>query len=196
MKRQRPTGQTRRQTNATAGVLVGIDQIVDFRELMLHQVVSFSTRFVQTIADLYVSRHSISLPELRTLFLLGRFGALPPIRLAELADTDRATITRSLAKLKSRKLANVRPDGEHGKRTLARLTRSGIRLHNELARLVNYRNQWLRSQFTSRELETLFSLLTRLERLSVELPVATVENPRRGRMPDKRTSASPIFEVA
>jgi DNA-binding MarR family transcriptional regulator len=147
-----------------------IDQIVDFRELMLHQVVSFSTRFVQTVADLYVSRHGITLPELRVLFLLGRFTTLPPIRLADLAGTDRATITRAVASLRERELVKVAPDGEHRKRTLVRLTSAGIKLHNRLAQLVNRRNRWLRSQFKQTELKTLFELLQRLERLSKILP--------------------------
>jgi DNA-binding MarR family transcriptional regulator len=187
VKRLRSARRRRRPAAAASATPDRIDQIVDFRELMLHQVVSFSTRFVKTVADLYVSRHSISLPEMRALFLLGRFGALAPIRLAELADTDRATITRALAKLKRRKLVEVGPDGEHGKRTLARLSRSGIRLHNELAQLVNYRNQWLRNQFKADELKMLFALLTRLERLSGDLPMAIDEDSSVSREADRRT---------
>jgi DNA-binding MarR family transcriptional regulator len=162
------TGHRRKQRNSSSSS--PIEQIVDFRKLILHQVVSFSTRFVQTVADLYVSRHRITLPELRVLFLLGRFTTLAPIRLAELANTDRATITRAVASLRERGLVKVAPDGEHRKRTLVRLTTAGIALHNRLARLVNRRNTWLRSRFRKSELKTLFNLLQRLERLSRILP--------------------------
>jgi DNA-binding MarR family transcriptional regulator len=143
---------------------------VDFRELMLHQVVSFSTRFVQTVTGLYQPRHRITLPELRTLFLLGRYGNLAPIRVAELATTDRATVTRAISALRRRKLIRVRADPSHHKRTLATLTPAGARLHDELAALVNYRNDWLRSEFTNDELKTLFALLRRLERAARSLP--------------------------
>ena len=143
---------------------------VDFRELMLHQVVSFSTRFVQSVTGLYQSRHRITLPELRTLFLLGRYGRLAPIRVAELATTDRATVTRAISALRRRKLIQVRADPSHHKRTLATLTSAGARLHDELAELVNYRNEWLKSEFTGGELETLFMLLGRLEVTARSLP--------------------------
>jgi DNA-binding MarR family transcriptional regulator len=147
-----------------------VEQTVDFKELMLHQVVTFSTRFVQTVTGLYQSRHRITLPELRTLFLLGRYGNLAPIRVAELATTDRATVTRAISALRRRKLIRVRADPSHHKRTLATLTPAGARLHDELAALVNFRNDWLRSEFTNEELKTLFALLRRLERAARSLP--------------------------
>lgn len=147
-----------------------VSQTVDFKELMLHQVVTFSTRFVQTVAGLYQSRHRITLPELRTLFLLGRYGHLAPIRIAELATTDRATVTRAINALQRRKLIRVRADPTHHKRTLAALTPAGARLHDELAALVKYRNQWLKNAFAGDELETLFALLQRLEVAAGSLP--------------------------
>ncbi|WP_349369264.1 MarR family transcriptional regulator [Salinarimonas sp.] len=143
---------------------------VDFKELVLNQVVSFATRFVQTVASTYVERHGIGLPELRTLFLLGRHGRLAPIRLAELAATDRATITRALRGLSERGLVAVAADPAHRRRTSAQLTASGAALHDHLARFVLQRNTWLKSHFSEDELATLLDLLGRLDALSQHLP--------------------------
>jgi DNA-binding MarR family transcriptional regulator len=147
-----------------------VAQTVDFKELVLHQVVSFSTRFVQYVVAIYASQHKITLPELRTLFLLGRFGNLAPIRLAELATTDRATATRAVNALRRRTLVRVRSDATHHKRTLASLTPAGVDLHDRLATLAKYRNEWLKDRFTDAELSTLLALLQRLEDLAKALP--------------------------
>ncbi|MGJ3263234.1 MAG: MarR family winged helix-turn-helix transcriptional regulator [Salinarimonas sp.] len=147
-----------------------VETSVDFTELLLHQVVGFSTRFVQSVASTYTQRHGIGLPELRTLFLLGRHGRLAPIRLAELAGTDRGTVTRALRTLRARGLVVVRADPEHGRRTTAQLTPDGAALHDRLARFVEWRNQWLKSHFSREELATLVDLLGRLDDLSRRLP--------------------------
>jgi DNA-binding MarR family transcriptional regulator len=147
-----------------------VAQTVDFKQLMLNQVVTFSTRFVQHVAGTYLSRHRVTLPELRALFLLGRHGRLAPIRIAELATTDRATVTRAVNALRRRKLVRVSSDPSHHKRTLASLTPAGAKLHDRLAKLANFRNEWLKGQFSAEELRALFALLQRLEALAQSLP--------------------------
>ncbi|WP_029029915.1 MarR family winged helix-turn-helix transcriptional regulator [Salinarimonas rosea] len=153
-----------------------VETSVDFTELLLHQVVGFATRFVQSVASTYTQRHGIGLPELRTLFLLGRHGRLAPIRLAELAATDRGTVTRALRTLTARGLVVVRADPDHGRRTAAQLTPDGAALHDHLARFVEWRNQWLKSHFEQEELATLLELLGRLDDLSRRLPTDAVEH--------------------
>ncbi|WP_372424824.1 MarR family winged helix-turn-helix transcriptional regulator [Salinarimonas chemoclinalis] len=147
-----------------------VETTVDFTRLVLHQVVTFSTRFVQAVASTYTQRHGIGLPELRTLFLLGRYGRLAPIRLAELAGTDRGTVTRALRTLDALGLVVVRADPAHGRRTAAQLTPDGAALHDRLAHFVDGRNAWLEGQFGPGELDTLLDLLGRLDELSRRLP--------------------------
>jgi DNA-binding MarR family transcriptional regulator len=157
-----------------------VAQTVDFKQLLLHQVVSFSTRFVQHVIAMYVSQHRITLPELRALFLLGLHGNLAPIRIAELATTDRATATRAINSLRRRNLVRVRSDASHHKRTLASLTPEGADLHDQLAELVKYRNDWLKDHFTDAELSTLFALLRRLEVLAKTLPTRLPDDDGKG----------------
>lgn len=157
-----------------------VETSVDFTGLLLHQVVTFSTRFVQAVASTYTQRHGIGLPELRTLFLLGRHGRLAPIRLAELAGTDRGTVTRALRTLGAQDLVVVRADPAHGRRTAAQLTPQGAALHDRLARFVDLRNAWLKSHFSRAELDTLLDLLARLDDLSRRLPT----DPEGPRAPD------------
>lgn len=150
---------------------------------MLHQVVTFSTRFVQHVARVYVTRHRITLPELRALFLLGRYGSLAPIRIAELATTDRATATRAIEALRRRNLVRVCSDPSHHKRTLASLTPAGVRTHDRLAKLANFRNKWLKEQFAPDELHILFALLQRLEALAQSLPTQLPADSGQARTP-------------
>lgn len=145
---------------------------VEFKELALHQVVGFATGFVQTVASLYVTKYGIGLPELRTIFLLGRYGRLAPIRIAELAVTDRATVTRALRSLSERELVLILSDPDHQRRKFAQLTPSGAALHDDLAALVAHRNAWLKEQFSPVELQKLFSLLERLDELASRLPTS------------------------
>lgn len=171
----------------------GVDRSVDFKMLILHQVVNFSTRFVQHVSALYLSRHRITLPETRALFLLGRYGDLAPIRIAELATTDRATVTRAISALRRRKLVRVRSDPSHHKRTLASLTPAGAKLHDQLARLANFRNEWLKEQFAAGELRVLFALLQRLEGLAQSLPTQLPgdDGQGRGSTPQQKISPPP-----
>jgi DNA-binding MarR family transcriptional regulator len=134
--------------------------------------VGFATSFVQAVASLYVSAYGIGLPELRAIFLLGRYGRLAPIRIATLAATDRATVTRALRHLEERGLVLIAPDPDHQRRKLAQLTASGAALHDDLAALVLHRNTWLNEQFAADELQTLFALLQRLDGLAGSLPTS------------------------
>lgn len=140
-----------------------------FKDLLLHQVVGFATGFEQTVAATYTERHGIGLPELRILFLLARYRRLAPIRLAEHADTDRATVTRALRSLVDRGLVFVLPDPTHRRRTFVQLTPDGAALQDRLARFSQARNAWMRTHFTDAEQDALMSLLGRLEALVRQL---------------------------
>ncbi len=165
------TGRRRSGAIATPGLPdpPTVESTILFKDLLVHQVVGFATGFVQAVATTYTERHGVGLPELRILFLLARLGRLSPIRLAEHAGTDRATVTRALRALVDRGFVVILADPTHRRRTFAQLTPEGAAAQDRLARFASTRNAWMRTHFSEAEEETLLSLLGRLDALVRDL---------------------------
>src|SRR6266508_6918853 len=67
-------------------------QPIDLRKTVTFRLLGIAGKLTQGFNNTYTARFGIGLPEWRTLGMLGQFGPLPSIRIAELAEMDRGAI--------------------------------------------------------------------------------------------------------
>ena len=153
----------------------------DLRKTVTFRLLGTASKLTQGFINTYTARFGIGLPEWRTLGMLGQFGPLPSIRIAELAEMDRGAISRAVAVLDRLGLVKRRRDPSHKRRQVIALTASGRRLHAKISEFARWRHARLGELLTRVELAQLDKMLDKLDEWAEEL--------RSGHAPDPAAAA-------
>jgi DNA-binding MarR family transcriptional regulator len=141
----------------------------DLRKTVTFRLLGTASKLTQGFINTYSARFGIGLPEWRTLGMLGQFGPLPPIRIAELAEMDRGAISRAVAMLDRLGLVKRRKDQGHKRRQVIVLTARGRRLHAEISEFARWRHARLGELLNRTELTMLDTILNTLDEWAEEL---------------------------
>src|SRR3990172_4095372 len=109
-----------------------VENPINLRGTVAFRVLGIAAKLTQGFLQSYTTRFGIGLPEWRTLGMLGQFGPLPSIRIAELAEMDRGSISRAVAWLEERDLVRRMDDPGHQRRKMVAMTVAGRRLHDRI----------------------------------------------------------------
>lgn len=167
------TARTNRNADRTPVV-----QPIDLRRTVAFRVLGIASRLTQGFINRYTSQFGIGLPEWRTLAMLGQFGAIPSIRIAELADMDRGAISRAVAWLEEKDLVRRIDDPTHKRRKIVALTAAGKRLHDRISVFAQARQRRAMALLSRAEQELLDGIFEKLDRWADELASGSAQ-PRR-----------------
>ena len=144
-------------------------QPIDLRKTVTFRLLGIAGKLTQGFINTYTARFGIGLPEWRTLGMLGQFGPLPSIRIAELAEMDRGAISRAVAALERLDLVRRVQDPGHKRRQAIALTAGGRRLHAEVSEFARWRHARLGELLSRAELAMLDTTLDKLDQWAEEL---------------------------
>jgi DNA-binding MarR family transcriptional regulator len=142
---------------------------IDLRKTVTFRLLGTAGKLTQGFINTYTARFGVGLPEWRTLGILGQFGSLPSIRIAELTDMDRGAISRAVAVLERENLVRRVKDPNHKRRREIVLTARGRRLHAEISEFARWRHARLGELLTRAELSALDTILDKLDQWAEEL---------------------------
>lgn len=164
---------------------------IDLRATVTFRLLGIASKLTRGFISTYTGRYGIGLPEWRTLGMIGQFGPLPSIRIAELAEMDRGAISRAVAALERRGLVRRVPDPKHGRRKAIELTGMGRRLHAEVSGFARSRHDRLRKLLSRSELAILDQVLAKLDQWARELESGMSESMAESSRPRKSAVAAP-----
>ena len=140
-----------------------VDNPIDLREYLTFRLLRIAAKLTQGFIKSYTSQFEIGLPEWRTLGMLGQFGPLSSIRIAEYAEMDRGSISRAVAWLEQRDLVRRMDDPTHQRRKMVAITAAGKQLHDRIAAHAQARQRRAMELFTPAEREVINLALGRLD---------------------------------
>lgn len=152
-----------------------VDQPIDLRRTVAFRVLGIASKLTQGFINRYTSQFGIGLPEWRTLGILGQFGAIASIRIAELADMDRGAISRAVAWLEDNDLVRRIDDPTHKRRKIVALTAAGKRLHDRISVFARARQRRAMALLSPAEKELLDGIFEKLDRWADELASGSTE---------------------
>lgn len=146
-----------------------VENPVDLRGTVSFRLLRIAGKLTQGFIQSYMSRFDVGLPEWRTLGMLGQFGPLPSIRIAELAQMDRGSISRAVAWLEQRDLVRRVDDPAHLRRKIVVMTAAGKRLHDRISVHVRARQRRILDLLSPQERAALDGILRKIDRWASEL---------------------------
>jgi len=159
-------------------LLAPVADPIDLRDMVTFRLLRIGAKLTQGFISSYTSQFGIGLPEWRTLGMLGQFGPLPSIRIAELAEMDRGSISRAVAWLEQRDLVRRMDDPGHLRRKIVAMTAEGKRLHDRISLHAKQRQQKILASLTGDEQAVLNQLLAKLDLWAGELHAGAAEEAR------------------
>ena len=154
-----------------------VDNPINLRSTVAFRVLGIAAKLTQGFLRSYTTRFGIGLPEWRTLGMLGQFGPMPSIRIAELADMDRGSISRAVAWLEGKDLVRRTDDPAHKRRQIVVLTTAGRRLHDRIAVVAQLRQQRILALFSPAERSALEAIFQKLDQWAEELRSGAIHPP-------------------
>jgi DNA-binding MarR family transcriptional regulator len=125
-------------------------------------LVSIGMRLNRGATAYYRTAFDLSMAEWRLLLVLSDTKSLNVGELSEVADLDKAAVSRSLAVLEERKLVSVEQTRTRGRAAIARLTAGGRKLSAQLMQVSRARQERLFKNFAGADKERLNALLHQL----------------------------------
>lgn len=136
--------------------------LLDLEHFLPYRLSVLSNRISQTIAETYVERFGIGIPEWRAIAVLGRHPGLSANGVAERTAMDKVAISRTLARLLERGLVQRDTHGVDRRRSVLELSEAGYRIYDEVVPLARARERALLAHFSAEERQLLDGLLTKL----------------------------------
>ena len=152
-----------------AVLLQPLDNPIDLREMVTFRLLRIAAKLTQGFIQSYTAKFGIGLPEWRTLGMLGKFGPLPSIRIAELAEMDRASISRTVAWLEKQDMVRRLDDPGHQRRKIVAMTGAGKRLHDRICAHAQQRQKQIIASLSDIERSVLDQLLGKMDAWATEL---------------------------
>ncbi len=122
-----------------------------------------ANRLANGASAYYRRQFSLGMAEWRTMMAIGSQPGLIVREVAEHADIDYASASKSLRLLQERGLVEIEQTQTRGRAAKAVLSAEGRLLHRRLCQSARRRQQRLLAAFSKQEVEQLWSLLRRVE---------------------------------
>jgi DNA-binding MarR family transcriptional regulator len=122
-----------------------------------------ANRVSRQLASRYAERFGVSIPEWRTIAVLGQQPDVSADFVSRKTDMDRVTVSRAVARLLARKLLIRRTDAADRRRSVLRLSAAGHRVYAEIVPLARAYEQTLLAALDAPERAALERVLAMLE---------------------------------
>jgi DNA-binding MarR family transcriptional regulator len=126
-------------------------------------IMGVANRLANGASNHYRSQFNLGMSEWRAMMALGSRDESIVREVAEMADLDYAAASKSVRLLQERGLVSIEQTSSRGRAAIVRLTAEGQESYKKLRNSARRRQQRLVSAFTPQEVETLWSLLRRVE---------------------------------
>jgi len=126
-------------------------------------IMGVANRLANGASAHYRSRFNIGMSEWRAMMAIGTSNHRIVREVAEMADLDYAAASKSLKLLQQRGFVAIEQTQRRGRAAIASLTPEGMAVYKQLRASVRRRQKRLLSTFSADEVETLWSLLRRIE---------------------------------
>ena len=138
---------------------------LDLERFLPYQLSVLSNRISQDIANLYQTRHSLSVTEWRMIAVLAEHPGISAGEAAERTAMDKVAISRAVASLTESGRVTRETHSDDRRRAVLRLTPAGQAIHDEVAPLALAYEQRLLDGLSADERLALDSLLGRVAEL-------------------------------
>lgn len=142
---------------------------LELERFLPYRLSVLSNRISHAIAGTY-DRFGIGITEWRVIAVLGRFPGLSANAVAQRTAMDKVAVSRAVAALLDKRLLERDLHAADRRRSVLRLSRSGRRLHGQVAPLALRMEAALLSSLSPLEQARLDRLLSKLERGLAALP--------------------------
>ena len=156
----RPPPRAQRPLRPTAPVR-GSDAEVN--RYLAAYIMGVANRLANGASSHYRSHFNLGMSEWRAMMAVGTSSHRIVREVAEMADLDYAAASKSLKLLQQRGYVDIEQTQRRGRAAIASLTPEGMAVYKRLRESARRRQQRLLSQFSADEIETLWSLLRRIE---------------------------------
>ena len=126
-------------------------------------IMGVANRLANGASNHYRTRFGIGMSEWRAMMAIGTSRHRIVREVAEMADLDYAAASKSLKLLETRGLVAIEQTQRRGRAAIASLTPEGLAVYRKLRDSARRRQARLLATFTPDEVETLWSLLRRVE---------------------------------
>ncbi len=126
-------------------------------------IMGVANRLANGASSHYRSRFNMGMSEWRAMMAIGTSSHRIVREVAEMADLDYAAASKSLKLLQQRGLVEIEQTRRRGRAAIASLTPSGLEVYRQLRNSARRRQLRLLSSFAPDEIDTLWSLLRRIE---------------------------------
>jgi DNA-binding MarR family transcriptional regulator len=133
------------------------------RALVSHRVLVLSNTLARAAAQYYPQRFGVRLAEWRVIDALHAGRGITAIEVSQWLQTDKAWVGRSVERLIAAGYVRRKPDPEHGRRQILRLTAKGERTYEAIALAARRRHDNLLEALTLAEREVLERALGKLQ---------------------------------
>lgn len=126
-------------------------------------IMGIANRLANGASQYYRAHHNLGMAEWRALMAIGHSDHRIVREVAQMADLDYAAASKSLKLLAAQGLVSIEQTRTRGRAAYASLTPQGAKVFARLKRSAARRQDRLLSGFSEQEIETLWSLLRRVE---------------------------------
>lgn len=126
-------------------------------------IMGVANRLANGASNHYRTRFNMGMSEWRAMMAIGTSSHRIVREVAEMADLDYAAASKSLKLLQQRGLVAIEQTQRRGRAAIASLTPDGLVVYKQLRDSARRRQQRLVAAFTRDEVDTLWSLLRRVE---------------------------------
>ncbi len=126
-------------------------------------IMGVANRLANGASNHYRTRFGMGMSEWRAMMAIGTSTHRIVREVAEMADLDYAAASKSLKVLAERGLVEIEQTRSRGRAAIASLTPAGLEVYRKLRDSARRRQARLLSTFSREEVETLWSLLRRIE---------------------------------
>ena len=136
----------------------------EVNQFLAAYIMGVANRLANGASAHYRQHHNLGMSEWRAVMAIGTSTHRIVREVAEMADLDYAAASKSLKLLAQRGLVEIEQTQRRGRAAIASLTPEGHALYRQLRASARRRQRRLVSSFTAAEIETLWSLLRRIEK--------------------------------
>ncbi|HSB22074.1 MAG TPA: MarR family winged helix-turn-helix transcriptional regulator [Burkholderiaceae bacterium] len=126
-------------------------------------IMGVANRLANGASNHYRKRFNMGMSEWRAMMAIGTSSHRIVREVAEMADLDYAAASKSLKLLQARGLVDIEQTNRRGRAAIASLTDEGLAVYRQLRESAQRRQRRLLATFTPTEVQTLWSLLKRIE---------------------------------
>jgi DNA-binding MarR family transcriptional regulator len=143
------------------GPIAGSDAEVN--QYIAAYIMGVANRLANGASSYYRKHFDLGMTEWRALMAIGTSTHRIVREVAEMADLDYAAASKSLRALQQRGLVDVEQTRRRGRAAIVSLTPRGVDVWRRMRSAARARQRRLLAAFTPQEIETLWSLLRRVE---------------------------------